>query len=247
MPFYIVLSNEEKINDIVGKSKTVPLKLKKHLFIANRIDENFQEKINGEDRILILKTSRNVERAEIDYESNVFNLGSLILLAYEPLEDANANRVIYRLIERSPCFKASSLIYLFPYINYDKYIERRIVSPSMIIRKIITYGGRAISASRLKLIYPSDGKPLIEDLERNLMKRLEKIGDAIQKHKMQEKTVKMKTLLEMRSEIKIIRNLAKVYHEELKINLKTIESKIINIAKTVNQMIEETRDGENSI
>jgi hypothetical protein len=64
---------------------------------------------------------------------------------------------------------------------------------------------------------------------------------------MQEKTVKMKTLLEMRSEIKIIRNLAKVYHEELKINLKTIESKIINIAKTVNQMIEETRDGENSI
>jgi len=241
MPFYIILNDEERINEIIGNSKTVPLKLKKHLFIVNKINGDFQDKLDERDRILILKTSRSVERAEIDYNRGVFNLGSLILLAYDPLEHANANRVIYRLIGRSPCFKVSSLIYLFPYINYDKYIESRVVSPGTIIKRIIAYGGRAISASRLKLIHPSSGKPLIEDLERNLMKKLENISEAVQKHKMQKKTVKVKTLLEMKSEIKMIRALTRVYCEELNINLKTVNSKIINIAKTINQLIAEAK------
>lgn len=242
MPFYIILRDDEILSKIIDEQKTIPLKLKKNLFISNKINKDFCENLGENESLIILKTSRNVERAKIDCENGIYSLGSLTLVAYEPLKDISGNRTIYRLINRAPCFKASSLIYLFPYINYDKYIGSRIVSPNILIKKIIMYGGKVISASRLKLIYPRCGRIFIEDLTRSLMKRTEKINMMLQDLNKYDKSKRIKHLREIKTEIKTLRELIKVYNIELSIDLKTIRSKLINITKIVNQMINETME-----
>jgi len=242
MPFYIILHDDSILNRIVEESKTMPLKLKKNLFISNRINKEFYENLGENEPLIVLKTSRNVEKAKIDYENGIYNLGSLILVAYEPLKDISGNRTIYRLINRAPCFKASSLIYLFPYINYDEYIGSRIISPNILIKKIIMYGGKVISASRLKLIYPRSGKVFIEDLKRSLMKRTEKISMMLQDLNKDDKNKMIRHLREIKTEIKTLRELIKVYDVELAINLKTVKSKLINITKIVNQMMNEAME-----
>jgi len=244
MPFYIILRDSSLLNEILGYSKTISLKIKKNLFISNQISKEFYNSLDESKPIVILKTSRSIERARIDYENEIYDLGSLTLVAYEPLKDTSGNRAIYRLISRAPCFKASTLTYLFPYIDYDKYINSRIVSPSMLIKKIIMYGGRVISASRLRLIYPKSGKMFIDDLTQSLMKRVEKLYEMTQKLSECERNRRIKYLKEVKNEIKILRELIKVYDVELAINLKTVTSKLINIAKTVNQLIEEAMEEE---
>lgn len=244
MPFYIILYDENMLNEIIGDSKTTPLKIKKHLFISNGISRMFYENLGENERLMILKNSRSLEKAEIDYEDGIFNLGSLTLVAYEPLKDISANRAIYRLIKRAPCFKASSLIYLFPYIDYDNYVKSRIVSPNILIKKIMMYGGKVISASRLKLVYPRSGKRLIEDLRISLIKRVDKLNEMLYNVKEPRGDLKMKYLIEIKTEIKTLREIVKVYSNEMNIDLKVVTSKLINTAKIVNQLIDGVKEGK---
>lgn len=244
MPFYIITSDHKILGKLIRGTGQPPLKLKKGLFLTNKINEDIF--CTTEDTsVKVLKTSRNIEKVEIDYEKEIFNLGSLILLAYEPLSDVSANRAIYRLISKTPCFKASSLIYLFPSINYSKYMNRGIVSPSMIIKKIIIFGGKVISASRLTLVYPRDCRIILEELKQSLNGRMMKMNKKLQQLKNTNNTRKIKTLSEIRSEIKTLRGLITVYEKELNMDLVSMKSKLINNAKIAKELMDEIKhEGE---
>lgn len=131
-----------------------------------------------EEALFAFKASRSVRKGRIDEASGVYDLGSLILIAYTlPSLDTNVRKTVSRLLERAPCFRLTPSIYTFPQLNYSKYekLYVSLVFPSKFVRTLIELNCRFTCIPKLILVDPTLAKHLIEELKRRLYSRLSKL------------------------------------------------------------------------
>lgn len=171
MPFYIIFKKPIRQSDSKLLSSKNFVKLHKGLWVSQTFNYNIhvRSKVNWNSTI-ILKTSRKLQKVLVNPVKNVYDLGSLILIAYDLPPNPRVRKAVSRLIRRSPCFKLAPSIYLYPQCNYRKYEGTLLISPNILIKSVIVLGGRVICASRLQLLSPMIAEMLIEEFKDKLKK-----------------------------------------------------------------------------
>ena len=236
MPFYIVFRSTLKPSDIRLLLAHGYERIHKGLWIARypSLTPRMDVLISSYSTI-VLKTSRSLRSSVIDYERGVFDLGSLILIAYDLPCDPRIRKAVNRLIRRSPCFRLSPSIYLFPHARYEKYDNTLLISPNNLVKNIVLYGGKVACIPRLSLLNASSAKQVIDEFNALLAKRLENIYQTSLKLKDIQKLKWMKILSETRLEIKTLNVLIKFFEREVGLNLKDARSKLRKITRILAQ------------
>ncbi len=239
MPFYIVWGKPLRARDITYLFSKGYVKIHKGLWMSRSDNLNVDLKPiidRYSDSITILKTSRSLQKAFISFEENVYNLGSLILIAYDLPRSTRIRKAVSRILKRSPCFKLSPSIYLFPHIKYAKYKGTPLVSPSDLIRRIIVYGGRITCASRLILVCDCSAKRIIREFLNSLDKRVESVYKNCLMLENDESLKEAKLSSELKIEIKTLKTLLKLYESEMGLKLNDIYSKIYKASKILSSL-----------
>jgi len=234
MPLYIVWGKPLRPKDVTFLFGRGYLRIHKGLWMSrsNSLDLDLKPVIDGcLDSITVLKTARELQRPFINFEEGICNLGSLILVAYDLPCNARVRKAVSRLLRRSPCFKLSPSIYLFPHAKYEEYDGTPIVSPSNLVKRIIIYGGRVTCASRLILMYECSAKRIIEEFLNSLDKRVESVYNYCLTLENDEKFRDFKLLSEFKIEVKTLKALLKFYKSEMGLSLNGVYSKIYKASK----------------
>jgi hypothetical protein len=234
MPLYIVWGKPLRPKDITYLFERGYLRIHKGLWMSrsNSLDLDLKPVIDScSDSVTVLKTARELQKPFINFEQDIYNLGSLILVAYDLPRNTRVRKAVSRLLRRSPCFKLSPSIYLFPHTKYEEYNGTPIVSPSNLIRRIIIYGGRVTCASRLILIYDYSAKRIIEGFLNSLDKRVEDIYNYCLTLENNEKLRDLKLLSGLKIEVKTLKALLKFYKSEMGLSLNGVYSKIYKASK----------------
>ncbi|MEM1569802.1 MAG: hypothetical protein QXL27_06405 [Candidatus Bathyarchaeia archaeon] len=234
MPFYIVWGKPLRLRDVSYLLERGFMKLHKGLWISrsNSIESDLKPILDYYfESITILKTSRKLHKPLISFEENIYNLGSLILIAYDLPYSTRVRKAISRLLRRSPCFKLAPSIYLFPHARYEVYEGTSIVSPSGLIKRIILYGGRVTCASRLILLSDYSAKHIVEKNLNSLGERVENVYDYCLTLESGEKLIDPKLLSELKIEVATLKTLLKFYESEVSLSLKEMYSKVYKASK----------------
>lgn len=189
------------------------------------------------DSITILKTTRELQKPSISFEEKTYHLGSLILIAYDLPRSMRIRKAVSRVLKRSPCFKLSPSIYLFPHLKYERYERTPLASPSNLIRKIIVYGGRVTCASRLILVCDYSAKRIIEEFLNSLDERVENVYNHCL---MLEKGVSLKDpklLSGLKMEVKTLKTLLKFYKNEMGLGLNGAYTKVYKASKILSSLL----------
>jgi len=182
---------------------------------------------------LILKTSREIMKPQINEQNGKYDLGSLILVAYTLPEDVKIRKATNRLVRRTPCFKLARSIYLFPQIRYDNSENSLLIKPSTFLKKMIVFGIPITYAPKLILSDNSLTKSLINELKDSLNKRTQKILQDCNSLQSSPKFQLNKRLSEVRIESKIVRELVLFHEKELKIDMKNVKNALRRATKAL--------------
>lgn len=234
MPFYIVWGKPLRLSDVAYLLERGFMKIHKGLWISrsNNLESDLKPIINYYvESITILKTSRELQKPLINFEEDIYNLGSLILVAYDLPRSTCVRKAVSRLLRRSPCFKLSPSIYLFPHTKYEFYEKTPIVPPSSLIKKIIVYGGRITCASRLILVSDYSAKRIIEETLKSLDERATNLYNYCLMLENDEKLRESKLLSELKFEVKTLKTLLKFYRNEIGFRLDEVDSKVYKASR----------------
>ncbi|MBS7612526.1 hypothetical protein KEJ27_10090 [Candidatus Bathyarchaeota archaeon] len=239
MPFYIVWGKPLRSRDVTYLFSKGYVKAHKGLWMSrsNSLKVDLEPIIGYySDSITILKTSRELQKPFISFEGNIYNLGSLILIAYDLPRSACIRKAVSRVLRRSPCFKLSPSIYLFPHLKYEKYEGTLLESPSNLIRRIIVYGGRVTCASRLILVYDYSAKRIIEEFLNSLDERVKNIYNHCLTLENDVALKDPKLLSELKMEVKTLKTLLKFYKSEIGLGLNDIYTKVYKASKILSSI-----------
>lgn len=236
MPFYIVFKNPLKPGDINFLLAHGHKRIHKGLWIANHLDSDPKiDNLLSLYSAVVLKSSRTLRSPMIDNEKGIFDLGSLILVAYDLPYEPRVRKSVNRLIRRGPCFRLSPSIYLFPHAKYEKYDKTPIVPPSDLVKHIVVHGGKVICIPRLFLLNTYYAKQVVEELNALLIKRVESINQIVSRLKTTEKQEKTKLFSETRLEVKTLNAIIKFFEEEVGLNFQDANLRLRKIWRVLAQ------------
>ena len=207
----------------------------------NVLMEPYNVKINNapffkRPQFLILKTSRDLMKPQINEKNGKYDLGSLILVSYSLPEDVKIRKATNRLIRRAPCFRLARSVYIFPQIRYNSYENSVLVRPSTFLKRMIVFGIPVTYIPKLIISEDSLTKSLINELNESLTKRTHKILHDCNDLQPSLKSKPSKRFSELRVEIKIMRELQLFYERELKIDLKNVNNGLRKATKTLSSL-----------
>lgn len=240
MPFYIVWGKPLRPRDSTYLSAKGYVKIHKGLWMgrSNSLNADLKPIIDYySDSTTILKTSRELQKPSISFEENTYILGSLILVAYDLPRSIRIRKAVSRVLKRSPCFKLSPSIYLFPHLKYEKYEGTLLASPSNLIRGIIVYGGRVICASRLILVCDYSAKRIIEEFLNSLDERVEHVYNHCLVLENDVTSENPKLLSELKMEVKTLKTLLKFYKSEMGLGLNGVYTKVYKASKILSSLL----------
>jgi len=228
MPIYVVLkeftnnltSNMNRAEVIKQLYNLGYVRIHRNVLINQRKNMVDDSRVFKGLPLIFLRTSRERHKLSINEESNTFDLGSLILVAYRLPRDEKIQKATNRLFRRAPCFKLARSVYIFPQIRYDNYYDSVLLWPSSLLRKMIIFGVQTTYIPKVTISNTSLTKSLIEELKENLSKRTQRVLDDCVKLKQLPKSQLNKKSSECRIEIRVIRHLLLFYEKELNINHK---------------------------
>lgn len=240
MVFYVVygVPKESRSRDLI------PRRLKalgcKHICSSfwevseRKIDEVL--KVVGENQPILLRRTRDIRRPSYDDEGNLIDLGSLIILVYNP--DGDGNNKIKWLLAKMPYVRLCRSVYAFPQ-NSDRYEKKgNIPGVSELLMLIKEHSGDTAIFSRIIIVNSSDVmNALVERVKLRVLKKTEKIlsgyrdlidmfyAGQIEKKHFIEKEKKLY------SEFKHLRRLILFYEKWLKVDFARETMKIYSVMR----------------
>ncbi|MFQ6076967.1 MAG: hypothetical protein ACE5Z5_12715 [Candidatus Bathyarchaeia archaeon] len=220
MPSYIVLREVLRTHrsDLVKRLLELGyVRIHRGLWVAPGRGPAYETGLLGEPQVLVLRTSRALRRPHIDEERGVYDLGSLILIAYRLPEDARIRKAVSRLIRRAPCFKLAPSVYMFPQVNYNRYRGEKsvLLTPDVLMKKIIVFGGEVHYIPKVTLASSSSAKSLIEELREGLARRGQKMLQSCLRVNLGGEPKPAKRISELKTDIKALRELLNFYEREM--------------------------------
>jgi hypothetical protein len=234
MPTYVVVKEfTDKLSLNADRADVIKrlydlgyVRIHRNVLINQRKDKADESSFFKNLPIIFLRISREIHKPWINEETNTFDLGSLILVAYRLPRDERIQKATNRIFRRAPCFKLARSVYIFSQIRYNKYEDSVLQSPSTILRRMIMFGIQTIYIPKVTISNASLTKSLISELEENLSKRVQKILDDCTKLQQLPKSQVNKKISELKIEIRVIRHLLLFYEKELKITHKDVNSSL---------------------
>ena len=228
MPVYVILKEfTNTLSSNVSRADVIKqlydlgyIRIHRNVLINQRKTIGDESSVFNGLPLIFLRTSRELHKPSINEESNTFDLGSLILVAYRLPRDEKIQKATNRLFRRAPCFKLARSVYIFPHIRYDKYEDSVLLWPNTLLRRMIILGVQTTYIPKVTISNASLTKSLIEDLKENLSKRAQRVLDDCMKLQQLPKSQLNKKNSELRIEIRVIRQLLLFYEKELKITHK---------------------------
>jgi hypothetical protein len=118
-----------------------------------------------------LKRSRNIVRPFVSEKKRIYELGSLLVVAFKLNNPSMKNRkVVQRALQRAPCFKLCSSVYAFPQLRVlraigNNYGKDEITTPRRFVDILNELGSRMIRLSRVIVLDPSMSEFLVERMK----------------------------------------------------------------------------------
>jgi hypothetical protein len=120
---------------------------------------------------LVLKRSRNIVRPFISEKKGIYELGSLLVVAFK-LNDPSikTRKVVQRALQKAPCLKLCSCVYAFPQLKVLRTIgsncgKDEITTPRRFVDVLDELGSRMIRLSRIIVLDPSRSEFLVERMK----------------------------------------------------------------------------------
>lgn len=180
-------------------------------------------RIVGENKAILLKRTREIRRPQYDDKGNIVELGSLVVLAYNP--ENNGNAKIKWLLARTPYIRLCRSVYAFPQ-NSGRYGRGDIFGLSNLITAIREHDKDAKVFSRMVVVNSSEAMDfLVERVRLRIKRRAEKILDGYKSlmNAFLTGQIEKKQLIEkerrLYDEFKHLRRLAIFYEKWLKTDL----------------------------
>nr|MDO8133426.1 hypothetical protein [Candidatus Njordarchaeum guaymaensis] len=123
------------------------------------------------ENIIVLKRSRNIVRHFIDEKKGIFELGSLMVVAFRlNMPPTKTRKVVQRALQRAPCFKLCSSVYAFPQLKIlrtigHNYGKDKITTPRGFVDVLNELGSRVIRLSRMTVLDHSMSMFLVQRMK----------------------------------------------------------------------------------
>jgi|GEM_PF-2032176 len=194
---------------------------------------------------IVLKRSRELVRLRVDKGRRLYELGSLMVIAYNsPSVPAGKRAAIIRALRRTPCIPIGPSFYLFPHLKASKYayFRDKIMLPDDFFDFLKKLGIAAHRLTYLKVIYPQSHEMLFQRLiDRQtrgcakLVQQSQTLLKRIQEMRVSRTTVR-KALSEFKTRYRAYKGVAyflyHVYGVDLRVNLKEAYSAIVSCKRT---------------
>lgn len=194
-------------------------------------------RIVGENKAILLRRTRDVRKPKYDDEGNIVDLGSLIVLAYNPENDGNSR--VKWLLARAPYIRLCRSVYAFPQ-NSGQYGRGNIFGVSNLIAVIREHNKNAKIFSRIVIVNSSEAMGfIVERVKLRIKRRAEKILDGYKSlmNAFLSGQLEKRQLIEkerrLYEEFKHLRRLAVFYEKWLKIDLVRETMKVYSAMRKV--------------
>jgi hypothetical protein len=190
---------------------------------------------------IVLKRSRELVPPHVDKGRRLYELGSLMVIAYNSSSTPAGKRAaIVRALRRTPCIPMGPSFYLFPHLKAPKYtyFRDKIMLPDDFFDFLRKLGIPAHRLTYLRIIYPQSHEMLFQRLIARQMRECAKLVQRSQMllKRIQEMkanwTIVRKALSEFKTRYRthkgIVYFLYHVYGIDLRANLKEAYSAIIS-------------------
>lgn len=194
---------------------------------------------------IVLKRSRELARPRVDKAHRLYELGSLMVIAYNsPLVPTGKRAAIIRALRRTPCIPVGPSLYLFPHLKAPKYayFRDKIMLPDDFFDFLKRCGVVAHRLTYLRVIYPQSHEMLLNRLigrqtreyaklvqqSQTLLKRIQEMRAS--------RTIVQKALSEFKTRYRAHKGVAyflyQVYGVDLRMNLKEAYNAIVSCKRT---------------
>jgi hypothetical protein len=118
-----------------------------------------------------LKRSRNIVRPFVNEREGIYELGSLLVVAFKLNNPSmKIRKVVQRALQKAPCFKLCSSVYAFPQLKVlrtigDNHGKDEITTPRRFVDVLNELGSRMIRLSRIIVLDPSRSGFLVERMK----------------------------------------------------------------------------------
>jgi hypothetical protein len=119
----------------------------------------------NEYRPLVLKRTRDLINTQIDFEKEIYELGSVAIIAYKLQKEQSKKRAaVVRALIKTPRIKIGQSLYLIPYLRASKLeaYKGKVMLQDELFDFLKEKGIDAHRLTYLKIIYPTSHKVLLK-------------------------------------------------------------------------------------
>ena len=208
-------------------------------------------RVTRECEPLVFKRTRELLWSQIDFDKEIYDLGSVAIIAYKLLKGETGKRnAVLRALRRSPRIKIGQSLYLIPYLKASKLesYKGKVMLQDELFDFLKNEGVNAHRLTHMKIIYPSSHKSLLRlmmDHEiltcQKMTLALKRLMAKIEKSEPQELPKLMKILSAYNVRYKAIRGtilfLYNMMNVDLRFHLKKAYNSLILCKKMYNSKI----------
>jgi hypothetical protein len=181
-------------------------------------------KILAENRPILLKRIREIQKPQIMKEGGVPELGSLVMVTYRLPKDADRGKV-RRLLLRAPCIRLCRSVYAFPQNQTRLDKSKKLVDAHRFSDFIQEMGGNVRVVTRVVVANPRDADYLLQETRERFRRRLLEIVKQCKSlyskvyAEGSDPYLIQKKLTELKKRYVALKNVANFYEKWLGINL----------------------------